>query len=146
MLAFIAGLPRARLALVVLSALALTGCGSRGPKIVEVSGTVTRGGQPIKDLTIHFVPEQGRPSWGFTDPEGRYTLHYNRDRDGAVAGKHRVFVKYEPHDPEIQYAIFQGRFNYPPEIKAIEDKYGTPEASPLSFDLQESQEIDLKLD
>jgi hypothetical protein len=137
------------LGLVVLlgvSLLALPGCGSRGPKIVKIYGTVTHGGQPIKDLTIHFVPQQGRPSWGFTDPEGRYTLHYNPQIDGAVTGKHRVYVKYEPHDPEIQYAVFQGRFQFPPEIKAILDKYGTPEVSPLEFDLQKSQELDLKLD
>lgn len=129
-----------------LMLLTFAGCGSRGPKIVKIYGTVTRGGQPVKDLTIHFVPEKGRPSWGFTDPEGRYTLHYNPKIDGAVVGKHRVYVKYEPHDPQIQYAIFQNRFQFPPEIRAIQDKYGTPEVSPLVYDIQEGQEIDLKLD
>lgn len=130
----------------LLALATVAGCGTRGPKIVKVYGTVTRGGQPVKDLTVHFVPERGRPSWGFTDPQGRYTLHYSRDVDGAVVGRHRVFVKYEPHDPQTQYAIFQGRFEYPPDLKAIEEKYGNPETTPLVFELQDSQEINLKLD
>jgi hypothetical protein len=124
----------------------LAGCGGGGPKIVKVSGTATRGGQPVKDFVINFIPEKGRPAWGFTDPDGRYTVHYSRDQDGVAVGKYKVYLRYGPHDPQTQFAIYEKRFQYPPEIKAIEDKYGSPEKSPLEFDIQSSQTIDLKLD
>ncbi len=127
-------------------AVVVAGCGGDGPKVVKITGTVTRGGQPVKDLVVNFVPETGRPSWGFTDPQGQYTLHYTKDQDGAVLGKHRVFVKYDPRDPEINLAITEGRFQYPPDIRAIEQKYGNLETTPLEFDVQKAQVIDLELD
>lgn len=130
-----------------LSIAALAGCGGGGPKIVKISGTVTRGGSPVKDLTLNFIPEAGRPSWATTGPDGRYTLHYSRGRDGACVGKHKVWVTYDPPpaDPAAEQARFEGRFDMPPDIKAILQKYGK-DSSPLEFDIQETREIDLKLD
>lgn len=136
------GIPLAGLVL-----LALSGCGSDGPEIVSVSGTVTRGGNPVKNLTINFVPEGGRPSWATTAADGSYTLHYTRDQDGACVGKHKVWVTYDPPpaDPGAEMARIEGHFDMPPDIQAILEKYGK-DTSPLEFDIQESQTIDLKLD
>src|SRR5437588_12261353 len=75
------------------------GCGPSGPQIMRVSGTVTRGGKPVEKLVVNFWPDHGRPSWGLTDREGRYTLHYDRDRDGAVPGLHKVWVQNKPGTP-----------------------------------------------
>lgn len=134
--------------LVSLLAVAITGCGGGGPKVVEISGTVTRGGKPLKDFMINFQPQPGRPSWGLTDSEGRYTLHYTRDQDGACVGKHKVYVQYDPRpsDPGEEMEMIEGRFEIPPDVKAIVEKYGDLETTPLEFDIQESQTIDLKLD
>ena len=131
-----------------LVAVGIAGCGDRGPKVVKISGTVTRGGQPVKDLKLNFIPEKGRTSWGFTDPQGHYTLHYTRDQDGACVGKHKVFVRYEPRpsDPGAEVEMMEGRFEIPPDVKAIEEKYGDEATTPLEFDIQKSQTIDLKLD
>jgi hypothetical protein len=129
-----------------LGILALPGCGSRGPEIVDVTGTVTRGGEPVEDLEVHFVPDEGRPSWGLTDAQGRFTLNYSRDRDGAVVGRHRVFVRYMPHDPEIEFAISQGNYEFPAGIEAIEAKYGRLEDTPLEFELEDDAHLELKLD
>jgi hypothetical protein len=123
----------------------ILGCGG-GPSVVEISGTVTRGGVPVPDLVVNFQPDEGRPSWGFTDPQGRYTLHYTKNQDGVAVGHHRVYVNYQPRDPEVQFAMTEGTFQYPPDIQAIERKYGNPNTTPLEFDIQESQEIDLQLD
>jgi hypothetical protein len=134
--------------LFAMIAAAVLGCGQEGPKIVNVSGRATRGGRPVKDLKVTFMPESGRPSWGYTDPDGRYTLHYTRGRDGACVGKHRVFVKYDPRpsDPDEQEEWLAGGLKIPPDMKAIDKKYGDPETTPLEFDIQEDQVIDLKLD
>jgi len=134
--------------LVSLLAVAVAGCGDRGPTVVKISGTVTRGGQPVKDLSINFIPEKGRTSWGFSDPEGHYTLHYTRDQDGACVGKHKVYVQYEPRpsDPGEEIEMMEGRFEIPPDVKAIVEKYGDLETTPLEFDIQKSRTIPIELD
>ncbi len=139
------------LSIAVLTALLpafLIGCGPGGPKLVHISGRVTRGGQPVKDLTLNFEPETGRPSWGTTDADGRFTLHYSRERDGVVLGKHRVYVSYDPPpaDPAAEMARLEGRVELPQDIQAIVEEYGR-ENSPLTFDIQSSQDdLQIKLD
>mgnify|MGYP000900048586 FL=1 len=61
-------------------------------------------------------------------------------------GKHQVYVQYSPSDMDMQMAIEQGTAKIPAEVSEIVAKYGNPEKSPLTFDIQQSQEIDLKLD
>jgi hypothetical protein len=128
----------------LLLLLLLAGCGQSGPAIVRVSGTVTRGGQPVPNLFVHFIPEHGRPSWGFTDGGGHYALHYDKTQDGAVLGKHKVFVVYEssanaPGDKPKQTP--------PKDLSAILAKYGRSETTPLNFEItKDSKVIDLPLD
>ena len=135
--------------LLAMITVAVLGCGQEGPKVVKVSGRVTRGGRPVKDLKVTFMPETGRPSWGYTDPDGRYTLHYTRDQDGACVGKHKVFVLYDPRpsdpDEEEEWALRGTPMS--PDMKAVEDKYGSEETTPLEFDIQDDRDdLDLKLD
>ncbi len=70
------------------------GCGgpSNAPDLGEVTGTVTDGGAPVVDASVEFSPEQGRPSVGTTDAEGRYTLRYTVDAGGAKIGVHTVRI------------------------------------------------------
>jgi len=74
---------------------ALTGCGNDGPQIVPVTGTLTYKGQPVTNATVWFQPESGRPSWSHTDEQGHFKLSYDKTRDGAVVGKHKVWI--DPH-------------------------------------------------
>src|SRR5262249_54770418 len=74
----------------------ISGCGDGGPRVVPVTGTVTRNGKPVPNLFINFMPEAGRPSWGHSDEQGQFTLEYDRERKGAEVGKHKVFVKLRP--------------------------------------------------
>lgn len=135
---------------IVLAAVvpALAGCsGKKGPEVVRVSGTVTRNGQPVPNLFLNFVPTQGRPSWGITDEQGRYTLNYTRGQDGAVTGTHKVWVKYKPSDPGEEMAMMQGRAKVPQELAEIVEKYGKQETTPLEFQISEDgQVIDIALD
>jgi hypothetical protein len=58
-----------------LSLLASAGCGDPdAPEIARVTGTVTRGGKPVPNLVVNFMPAEGRPSWGITDDRGRYVV------------------------------------------------------------------------
>jgi hypothetical protein len=38
------------------------------------------------------MPDDGRPSWGVTDAEGKFVLDYDYDYDGAKVGTHTVWV------------------------------------------------------
>ncbi len=126
---------------------AMAGCGPGGPKIVKVTGRVTRGGQPIKDLTLNFEPASGRPSWGLTDADGRFTLHYSREQDGACVGEHKVWVVFDPKpaDPNAEMARLEGRVQLPQDVQAIVEKYGRGK-SPLVFNIQKAEDLDIKLD
>jgi hypothetical protein len=84
------------------AALLMLGCGPGGPPMGEVTGTVTLDKQPLPDARVTFQPEDGSPSMGTTDTQGRYELKFSHERAGAVIGKHRVSIStansYEDED------------------------------------------------
>lgn len=135
-------------AAVAVAVMPLAGCGPGGPEVVRVTGTVTYQGQPVPNLFLNFKPEVGRPSWGVTDAEGKYWLHYNRDRDGAVVGKHTVWVQYKPRSPSEELQMTGGRgVKRPANLSAILQKYGSEKTTPLTFDVEtDGQVIDVTLD
>jgi hypothetical protein len=71
---------------------AFCGCGDGRPTRVPVSGVVLIDGQPLSRGNIKFVPEQGRPSAGKIDQDGRFTLTCYDGSDGAILGKHRIQI------------------------------------------------------
>ena len=134
------------LALVCLS-LCIPGCGSSGPRVVKVTGTVTRGGKPAERLVVNFEPQHGRPSWGVTDKDGRYSLNYEPGRDGAITGTHKVWVEIRPASPKEEADLRNGVLQLHPEIKSILKKYGNFETTPLRVEVnQNNRVIDLQLD
>ena len=56
--------------------LALGGCGSGDdrPELGQVTGTITMDGTPLTGTVVVFSPDNGRPSRGKTDAEGKYEL------------------------------------------------------------------------
>jgi hypothetical protein len=133
--------------LAALVLLACCGC-SDGPGIAdEVTGRVTRHGQPVAGVTLNFMPENGRPSWAITDAEGRYTLHYSKEYEGGLMGKHKVFVTFRDATPEEERLRLTGKLKRPPDQAAILEKYGNWDTTPLEVEITHSgQAIDLRLD
>jgi hypothetical protein len=71
----------------------LAGCGTEGPDIAPVTGTVTLDDQPVEGAMIYFEPVKGgRSSTALTDAEGKYELKYIADRMGALLGDHQVRI------------------------------------------------------
>jgi hypothetical protein len=101
-------------ALVPLLVLA-SGCsGSGDPKYVAVSGKVHLNGKPLAGATVQFNPvssdknkSPGKTSAGSTDSEGKFTLFYDVNKNGAVVGEHKVMIYMmpdeapAPFDPEL---------------------------------------------
>jgi hypothetical protein len=114
------------------------GCSGGGPDIVPVSGTVTRNGKPVPNVTIYFQPTSGRPSLGECDDQGRFKLRYTHDQDGAKVGMHSVYIVYFPD-------VTRGAA--PADFKEIAAKYSTPETSPLKIELKRREDnLQIKLD
>jgi hypothetical protein len=133
-------------ALIVFGTVLFSGCGDNGPRVLRINGTVTRADKPVARMVVNFSPEHGRPSWGLTDADGHYSLKYDKDRDGAVAGKHKVWVKVKPSSPKEEAEIAQGLIRLNPDTSKILEKYGR-ENSPLTVEVKDdNQVIDLPLD
>jgi len=72
----------------------LAGCGPKNPwgDVYPVEGTVTFDGDPASRLEVTFTPEQGRPSVGGTDDNGKFKMEYTIRQSGVQAGKSRVML------------------------------------------------------
>ena len=125
----------------------LAGCGSDGPTIVKVTGRLTYKGQPVTNAILQFQPEYGRQSWAQTDAEGRFKINYDRQQDGAVIGKHKVWVEIRPTTPAEQEAAMLGKRIIPAkELAAFFEKYKA-ENSPLTVEItKKTKELELNLD
>jgi len=89
-------LRRAALA-IVLVGLAVGGCSRPKrtlPPLGRVTGVVTLDGKPLARAAVAFVPyERGNGAYATTDAEGRYTLRYTANHEGAVLGRNRVEIR-----------------------------------------------------
>jgi hypothetical protein len=101
----------------------LPGCGG-DDKLIDIPGTVMRDGKPVPNVTVHFEPHFGRPSWGKTDEKGNFTLSYDPQNKGLEIGKHRVWVEFRVQSPDEEIARQKGTWKVPEDIKEIQGKYG----------------------
>lgn len=134
------------LPVVLLSAFLAAGC-AKGPKIVKVSGTVTRQGRPVPNVALTFTPTEGRPSWGMADAEGKYNLKFTISQDGALVGTHRVSVEFPPASPREENDLATGRKQVSAERREILMKYGDKAKSPLTVEVKDDgKPVDILLD
>jgi hypothetical protein len=116
--------------LLAASAFIPIGCGSRGPEMASVSGTVTYKGAPVPMGTVTFQPVEpakGRAATGAIQPDGSYTLQTENPDDGALVGDYRVSISardevvldYRPAKP------------VPPKL-LVPEKYEDPATSGLT--------------
>jgi hypothetical protein len=79
----------------IFSVLLAAGCGSDGPVMGRVSGTVkVVGGEPLTKGTVTFIATDGkRPNaTGSIGESGYYTLQTTEPGDGAVVGDYKVAI------------------------------------------------------
>ncbi|MDR2704267.1 MAG: carboxypeptidase-like regulatory domain-containing protein [Planctomycetaceae bacterium] len=81
------------------------GCNS-GPNTASVSGVVTIDGEPVQGVHLKFSPKSGeRPSVGYTNERGEYTLLFTQDQKGCIPGEHVVTINAyrDPENENSQY-------------------------------------------
>ncbi len=124
--------------------LVLAGCGGGldRPELVQVSGTATHMGTPVKNIEVRFNPTQGgRASSGYTDESGKFTLMYTRDTPGVVKGEHAISVTWVIEDPEIQTKMSANAgFKAPAPYGEILAKYGDSATSTLKLTVNGNEE------
>jgi hypothetical protein len=78
----------------LLSLVFLVGCGEEpGPRTVEASGIVTLDGSPVEKAQVTFIDSNAsNPAVATTDNEGRFSLKYNGQKNGAIPGDYQVQV------------------------------------------------------
>jgi hypothetical protein len=129
------------------AAILASGCGDGAPPIGLVTGKVTYKGKPVAAATVSFMPTNGRPSWGITDAEGNYKLHWDEDHDGAEVDQHRVTIAFVPGSPGEEAAEAAGKAVISADRKEIITRYGNFETSTLQREVKPgTQVIDLVLD
>jgi hypothetical protein len=123
------------------------GCGSDPETLTPVRGKVYFKGEPLTRGTIVFSPDVRRGGRGDLasaeiQPDGSFSLKTG-DREGAVAGWHRVTVVAveEIHDPAGELDFIEHRSLAPP-------KYRDPDLSGLDYQVEPGKEnrIDFHLD
>jgi hypothetical protein len=110
------------LSLVCLVA-AAAGCGasrSDAPALAPVSGVVTMDGKPVGNAIVAFNPPGGQSSFGPTDAEGRYSLSYIDNLEGAAIGPHVVSITTRTEGPDAigNKDPIPARYNEKSELKA----------------------------
>ena len=140
-----------RLGFALIVAIGLSGCGGggeAGPALHAVSGVVTHNGQPLPKMAVKFSPVAGGSySTATTDEQGKFTLQYNMNKSGAIAGENIVSAEYVPRTPEEESAASRPNFAPPAPYKEVIKKYGTKETSPYRVTIDGPKEnLDVKLD
>jgi hypothetical protein len=85
----------------ILSFIACAGCGAKDRfEIAPVSGTITLNDRPLGNARIGFEPVAstgslagGSGSYATTDTQGNFHLSTVAGKEGAVVGRHRVWIR-----------------------------------------------------
>jgi hypothetical protein len=128
--------------LAAMIAVTALGCGSSNPRTAIVRGKITYKGKPVPNGTVNFVPESGTAAQGEIQPDGSYKLTTFRKDDGAVVGKHSVFIVAMQ---DMANRLPEERTPLPPPI--IPMKYTSLATSDLKAEVQEKEntiDFDLK--
>ena len=137
--------PGIAVGLIAALALVVAGCGSSGPEMASVYGTVTYQGKPLEKGTISFVstdPERPNAS-GTIQPDGTYELQTREPDDGAQVGDYRVAVT--DIDPEVFNSALPGEPVEAPK-SAIPEKYQNAQESGLTAKVESgSNNLDFDL-
>ena len=139
---------------------AFVGCGRNEPP-ATVEGTLRRGGNPLDNCLVVFLPEarDGARTWrfvGLTDAQGRYRLQGEDRLEGAKVGFHRITIEdrsvstgVRRRDHGTVDAEGPADAAVPPVVRRsrVPEQYASASRTPLRKEIQLGhQVIDLELD
>jgi hypothetical protein len=124
--------------------LGTSGCGSKWPKTVPVSGKVTLDENPVEGAAVCLIPDSGgRFGYGTTDANGDFTVSTFEANDGATLGSHKIVITkadviapnrvaatIEEQDELTRAGVEGWIFK-----SLIPEKYGNPDTTELSVEV-----------
>ncbi|MDR1270856.1 MAG: carboxypeptidase-like regulatory domain-containing protein [Planctomycetaceae bacterium] len=131
-----------------VSVLSLSGCQTKGEKVIPVTGTITQNGQPLANVRLEFSKiDTGAMSFGETDTEGHFTLIHTHGKPGAEPGKYRVSVFQKgkpiplPANKKPQDIPEEERNQTTPDIPVTNS-----DKSPIVIEITESSQNNIVID
>ncbi|MEX2173005.1 MAG: hypothetical protein WD872_01500 [Pirellulaceae bacterium] len=99
----------------------LSGCTEASSGTVDVTGKVTKGGQPVSGAAVTFVPTAagGKAAAGTTDEAGIYKLTTFVNGDGAMPGSYKVMITKFPGAAPLASGIEASKEATPEDMDAI---------------------------
>ena len=87
--------------LLLISTLIFVGCGPKGPKLYECSGTVKMDGQPVEGANVSFINlDMPAPNTAVTDASGTFKLQsYDGSFDVTITKLEGNASKEDPYAP-----------------------------------------------
>ncbi len=138
-----------RLCVLLVSVIAVCGCGDSLPDRVPVSGKVTYNGAAVEGAAVVFVPVEGGPAaTATTDAVGQFKLSTFEAHDGAVPGSYTISIaktkqtggKVMTADEEHE-AVLAGKEIQPPTFEdLVPTRYKSSSTSGLAEDVTEDGE------
>ena len=131
------------IAIVITCPLCLSGCGvsKNEMETAPVHGIVTLDGAPLTTGMVHFMPESGRVAKGKINGDGSYTLGTYGDEDGAIVGRHKVFIIALEGESEVAFESDE------PVKSLVPERYTSPGTSGFEIEVKagETNEVPLEL-
>lgn len=138
----------------------ISGCGDQAagrPKLVPVSGTVTRKGKPVEKAQVSFIhPDASRSASGETDSQGKFRLGTFGNADGAIVGDHVVVVTKAaaqsaapagpPKPEDLAKMAASGQMTAVKGDESVPAKYGDAKTSPLKATVKGDGQDDFTFD
>ncbi len=113
---------------ICLALCAFVGCGSDGPELAEVTGTVTVDGKPVPNAVLTFIPSAGTTSYGKTDAQGKYKLMFTDSKSGAMLGTHNVEIEVKRYSKDEVNEMKAAGMDASSEFVPIPGEYKKPGA------------------
>ncbi len=129
------------IAIAITCPLCFGGCGASSGEMetASVYGVVTLDGTPLTTGMVYFVPEGGRGAKSKISEDGSYTLGTYGDKDGAIVGRHKVFIIASEGDVAFE--------SEEPVKSLVPRRYTNAKTSRLEFEVKagETNEAPLEL-
>jgi len=122
--------------MLLVAGLALCGCGSAGPDVSKVSGTVTFKGQPVRDGIVSFMSDSGFGTSALLGEDGSYQLRSQHGK-GIPSGIYKVTVS--PMSEDV--AESKSRSYRVAKRDDIPSKYQDFETSALELRVEEGPQV-----